>query len=159
MIIAILGDKTTPAYIAAHELVVTLGHTVDDGSYFLKHLAIAPLLTTKLDNEELSDPVHGTLIFHPSPLPWGRGAAAIKNAYKHNDPITAATWFWANAKLDGGDICEQEIISIDFTLRPRDFYIQDVIPAMLRTLSRALVGIDRGYVRRIPQIEKYSSYD
>ena len=73
-------------------------------------MAIAPLLTRKLGSEELSAPLAGTLIFHPSPLPYGRGASSIRWAYRRHEPITAATWFWANDELDGGDICEQEIV-------------------------------------------------
>ena len=28
--------------------------------------------------------------------PHGRGASSIKWAYKRKEPVTAATWFWAN---------------------------------------------------------------
>ncbi len=158
MTIDILGDKTTPAYVAAREIVVGLGHTVWDG-HFYKELAIAPLLTKKLSLEELYDPSLGTLIFHPSPLPYGRGASSIKWAYNRNEPITAATWFWADEGLDTGPICEQEIILIDHSLRPREFYEQDVIPAMVRTLERCLIGLEKGFKREIPQVGKYASFD
>ena len=73
--------------------------------------------------------------------------------------ITAATWFWADAGLDTGPICEQEVIRIDYDKRPRDFYNEDVLPAMERTLQRCLIGIARGFKREIPQIEKYASFD
>ena len=75
------------------------------------------------------------------------------------EPITAATWFWANDGYDTGDICEQEIVRIDYSLRPRDFYAYDILPAMIRTLNRCLDNIQMGYIRRIPQVERYSSYD
>ena len=48
----------------------------------------------------------GTLIFHPSPLPYGRGASSLKWAYRRGEPITAATWLWADSGYDTGDICE-----------------------------------------------------
>ena len=158
MIIDILGDKTTPAYAAAREVVVSLGHTVWD-AHFYKQLAIAPLLTERLSIEDLYDPALGTLIFHPSPLPYGRGASSIKWAYKRGEPITAATWFWADEGLDTGPICEQEIIRIDHSLRPREFYEQDIIPAMARTLERCLNGLEKGFKREIPQVSKYASFD
>ena len=135
---------------------LSLGHKIVESD---ANLAIAPLLTKKVSNEELSEPLFGTLIFHPSPLPYGRGASAIRWAYRRKEPITAATWFWANDKLDAGDICEQEIVKIDYDLRPRDFYEKHVIPAMCRTLERCLSAVQIGFKRQIPQVEEYASYD
>jgi methionyl-tRNA formyltransferase len=80
-------------------------------------------------------------------------------AYQRREPVTAATWFWANHKFDAGDICEQEIIKIDYELSPREFYNEHIVPAMARTLNRALNDLDRGIKRQIPQVEKYSTYD
>ena len=101
----------------------------------------------------------GTLIFHPSPLPYGRGASSIRWAYRRKEPIAAATWFWADNGLDTGDICEQEIIKIDYSLRPREFYEQEIIPAMRRTLERCLNNLQMGIKRRVPQVEKYATFD
>ena len=99
------------------------------------------------------------MIFHPSPLPYGRGASSIRWAYRRREPITAATWFWADIGLDTGDICEQEIVKIDYDLQPREFYELDIIPAMRRTLERCLNGLQMGIKRRIPQVEKYATFD
>ena len=156
MRINILGNPGTLAYTACWQLIVERNHcmTADD-----PHLSIAPLLTRILGLEEINAPLLGTLIFHPSPLPYGRGASAIKYAYNRKEPITAATWFWADSGIDSGDICEQEIIRIDHTRRPREFYEQYVIPAMVRTLDRALESIEQGLIRRVPQQHEHASYD
>ena len=159
MVVKILGNRETPAYKVAEECVRKNGHRVSYGDVGTCDLAIAPLLTEKVPPEALREPLHGTLIFHPSPLPYGRGASSIKWAYKRNEPITAATWFWADDGYDTGDICEQEIVKVDYSSRPRDFYERDIIPAMRRTLERCLNNIQMGYIRKIPQIERYSSYD
>jgi methionyl-tRNA formyltransferase len=156
MRVNILGDTDTPAYCACFELVTGLGHQVTEEC---PDIAIAPLLTRILSMEEIRRPEIGTLIFHPSPLPYGRGASAIKYAYMRKEPITAATWFWADPGIDSGDICEQEILRIDYTRRPREFYERHVIPAMVRTLSRVFESLERGYVRRVPQQHEYASYD
>jgi methionyl-tRNA formyltransferase len=158
MKIELLGSNTTDAYKLAYRLLSELGHKVAS-RWEQPDIAVAPLLTDILSAEELFRPLHGTLIFHPSPLPYGRGASAIKWAYRRKEPVTAATWFWANEKLDAGNICEQEIVKIDYALRPREFYERDILPAMLRTLKRAIEGIALGCKREIPQIEKYASYD
>lgn len=159
MVIKLFGAQNTPAYEAAARVVEKLGYTIDDGKYFVVDLAIAPLLTRIIPAGELREPVHGTLIFHPSPLPYGRGASAIRWAYRRSEPITAATWFWADEGVDTGDICEQEIVKIDYSIRPREFYERDVIPAMCRTLERALKDISMGYIRKIQQREEYATYD
>ena len=159
MVIKILGERGTPAYIAAQAVVKRLGHAVYDSTYFYCDLSIAPLLTKKLSDFELMEPIHGTLIFHPSPLPWGRGASSIRWAYRRKEHITAATWFWANGQLDGGDICESEIIKIDYGLSPKEFYTAHIIPALERTLQRSLIAIASGFIRRVPQVDEYSSYD
>ena len=156
MIINILGKKGE-AYNAARDLILSLGHSTAKNG--LSHVAIAPLLTQKITLEEINYPLLGTLIFHPSPLPYGRGASAIRWAYRRQEPVTAATWFWANEKLDAGDICEQEIVKIDYELRPREFYEQHIIPAMVRTLERALNDIEKGVKRQIKQVEEYATYD
>ena len=156
MVINILGKKGE-AYNATRDLILSLGHKLTGSS--LSHVAVAPLLTQKLTLEEIGAPLLGTLIFHPSPLPYGRGASAIRWAYRRQEPVTAATWFWANEKLDAGDICEQEIIKIDYELSPREFYEKHVIPAMTRTLERALNDIEKGCKRQIKQIEEYATYD
>ena len=156
MKIKVLGDNYAPAAQAAQEIVRSLGYEIVESG---ADLAIAPFLTKKVNNTELSEPTFGTLIFHPSPLPYGRGASAIRWAYRRKEPITAATWFWANEKLDAGDICEQEIVKIDYDLRPREFYEKHIIPAMCRTLKRCLKGLEIGFKRQVKQIEEYATYD
>lgn len=159
MVVKILGNRETQAYKVAEMCVIGKGHRVFCGNTGAYDLAIAPLMTEKIPPEALIEPTFGTLIFHPSPLPYGRGASSIKWAYKRREPITAATWFWADNGYDTGDICEQEIVGIDYSLRPRDFYEHDILPAMERTLERCLDDIQMGYIRRIPQVERYSTYD
>jgi formyltetrahydrofolate dehydrogenase len=159
MVVKILGERGTEAHRAAEAVIKRLGHAVYDMTYFYCDLSVAPLLTKKLSDFELMEPIHGTLIFHPSPLPYGRGASSIRWAYRRVEPITAATWFWANAQLDGGDICESEIIKIDYALSPRDFYSAHVIPALERTLERSLMAIASGFIRRVPQVDEYASFD
>lgn len=159
MVVKILGSKDTAAYNAAKSIVLSRGCKICSDDCSCYHLAIAPLLTEKIPDEALREPLLGTLIFHPSPLPYGRGASSIKWAYRRHEPITAATWFWADNGYDTGDICEQEVVRIDYELRPRDFYEQHVIPAMQRTLERCLNGIKNGSPRRVPQVHEYSSFD
>ncbi|MBS4057746.1 MAG: formyl transferase [Bacteroidales bacterium] len=159
MIIKVIGDPGAPAYQTSLSVVRKLGHAVHDSRYFYCDLAVAPLLTFRLSPDEINEPIHGTLIFHPSPLPYGRGASSLRWAYRRKEPITAACWFWATERLDAGDICESEIIKIDYSMSPKAYYHMHVLPALERTLQQALKAISGGYIRRIPQQEAYASYD
>lgn len=158
MKVLILGDKSTKAFIESECLVQTLGFELCQYAEN-SDVAIAPLLTEILKDERLCAPKFGTLIFHPSPLPFGRGASSLKWAFRRGDQITAATWFWADSGIDSGAICEQEIIKIDHTVRPREFYEAHIIPAMLRTLKRCLISLSIGFKREIEQIDSYSTYE
>lgn len=159
MRILILGNTETTAYKEAVKLVSGKGHTIVEAREGAD-VAVAPLLMDIISPGQIYAPKYGTLIFHPSPLPYGRGASSIKWAYRRKEPITAATWFWANLyKVDSGDICEQEIIKINYSQSPREFYEAHIIPGLLRTLGRALDSISAGYIRRIPQVEAYASFD
>ena len=73
MVVRILGQKDTLAYKEAEQVVKEMGLAVWDETYFFVDVAIAPLLTEKVGDEELAGPRLGTLIFHPSPLPYGVG--------------------------------------------------------------------------------------
>lgn len=165
MIVRILGRSDTPAYQSAKNVVEKSGHVVFDNSiYYIEQdcyidVAIAPLLTQKVPLSELFGPKWGTLIFHPSPLPYGRGGASIAWAYKRQEPVTAATWFWANEKIDAGMICQQEIVKIDYSLSPRQLYERHIIPAMCRTLNRCLNELSIGLKREIKQVEQYATFD
>ena len=122
-------------------------------------VAIAPLLRRRLTDEEWAAPVHGTLIFHPSALPYRRGPDAIKHTIAAGERVSAATWFWCNGKLDAGDVCEQELVVLLPGELPRDAYEHRFKPAGLRALQRALAGVANDNPRRIRQDELLATYD
>ncbi|OJV18119.1 MAG: hypothetical protein BGO30_04005 [Bacteroidetes bacterium 41-46] len=158
MVIKLYGDLKEEAVCKSRELILSLGHAIDEG-HFAVDMGVAPLLRQKVDEEEISQFKYGLLVFHPSLLPHRRGASAIKHTYLAGDPVTGATWFWANGKLDAGDICEMEVVRVNYFKTFRQFYQEDMVPALLRTLERSLRAIEAGHVRKVPQVEEYASYD
>ncbi|MFA5849927.1 MAG: formyltransferase family protein [Bacteroidales bacterium] len=158
MVIKLYGDLKEEAVIKSKEMILSMGHEIDNG-HFIVDLGVAPLLRQKVCGEEISRYKHGLLVFHPSLLPHRRGASAIKHAYLAGDPVTGATWFWANDRLDAGDICEMEVVRINYYKTYGQFYREDIIPALIRTLERSLASLEKGICRRIPQVEEYASYD
>src|SRR3990172_3475737 len=122
-------------------------------------VAVAPLLTCKLDQAEWAAALLGTLIFHPSALPLHRGPDAIRQALAAEERVSAASWFWCDGGLDTGPICEQEVVVLDLQERAREAYARRFIPAALRALDRALRGIVDGAPRRVPQEDRLGSYE
>jgi hypothetical protein len=41
----------------------------------------------------------------------------------------------------------------------KEFYTEHILPALGRTLERALKSLNSGYIRKVSQIEAYSSFD
>lgn len=66
MIVKILGNPDTLAYQEAERVVKACGCAVWNDSYYYIDVAIAPLLTEKVSEEGLKEPIYGVLIFHPS---------------------------------------------------------------------------------------------
>lgn len=125
-------------------------------------LAIAPYLRKKLPKRELSKPRLGTLIFHPSILPYHRGPDAIKWAVYSCERVSGITWFWADEDYDAGPVCEQEPVLLappEMGESPGRAYYTRFIPAGLRALDRALTGILSGNPRRVPQDEALASME
>lgn len=58
--------------------------------------AIAPLLRHKLKREEYTSPRLGTLIFHPSALPYRRGPDSIRQTIAAGERVSAGSWFWCD---------------------------------------------------------------
>lgn len=122
-------------------------------------VAIAPLLTRKLTRSTWEAPAHGTLIFHPSALPYRRGPDAIRWTLRSGERVSAATWFWCNEGLDTGPVCEQEVVVLKPGESPGRAYHTRFIPAGLRALQRALDGILAGHPRRVSQDSALATYD
>ena len=121
--------------------------------------AIAPRLTRKLSAIEWSAPNLGTLIFHPSILPYHRGPDAIRWAVLGGERVSGVTWFWCDDGLDTGPICEQEPVLLKPGESPGRAYFSRFLPAGLRALDRAIVGILAGRPRRVEQDESLSTYE
>lgn len=121
--------------------------------------AVAPRLQRILRPSEFSAPRLGTLIFHPSVLPYHRGPDAVRWAVHLNERVSGVTWFWCADGIDNGGICEQEAV----LLRPGESagraYHGRFIPAGLRAFERSLAGIISGMPRSVAQDESLASYE
>lgn len=122
-------------------------------------VAIAPLLSRRLAPAEYLAPEHGTLVFHPSALPYRRGPDAVRHTIAARERVSAATWFWCAEGWDTGDVCESEVVVLHPEESPGRAYHSRIVPAGLRALERALGGVLAGAPRRVPQEESLATYD
>lgn len=143
---------------ACIDVIRTLGHTVVD-EIVGSDLAIAPLLKRRLPRDEYLAPRLGTLVFHPSALPYRRGPDAIRHAINAGERVSAVTWFWCSDGWDTGDICDQAVVVLHPGESPGRAYHTRFVPAGLRSLTRLLIDIEAGRVRREPQDESLATYD
>jgi methionyl-tRNA formyltransferase len=120
---------------------------------------LAPLLKRVLSHYEWSAPTLGTLIFHPSILPYHRGPDAIRWAYQLGEHVSGVTWFWCDFGLDAGPVCEQEPVVMKIGESPGRAYHTRFVPAGLRALERAVAGIRAGNPRSVPQDLSLGSYE
>lgn len=88
--------------VACEELLINLGCVVSDS--LSCDLAVAPCHNQPIPATDTHTPKYGTLVFHPSLLPFYRGADAIRWQFKNGEKIGGGTWFWCSTGLDNGDI-------------------------------------------------------
>ncbi|WP_093011015.1 methionyl-tRNA formyltransferase [Roseivivax halotolerans] len=102
-------------------------------------------------------PRHGTLGFHPAPLPQLRGRAAIPWTILAGLEETAASLFWIDAGCDTGDIAAQTFIQVTPRETARSLYNKQV-SAMCELLPRVVAEISAGKITRLPQDPAGASY-
>ena len=153
---ASIGQPLTDACIAACERAGLTRCFDPDWAAF----AFAPLLRRKLNPTDFNAPEHGTLILHPSALPYRRGPDAIRQTLAADERVSAATWFFADERLDAGPICEQELVLLDLTANARRNYLDRFVPAAVRAFEQAVKNfVATGEFRRVPQDERFATYD
>ncbi|HDS09790.1 MAG TPA: hypothetical protein ENN73_06125 [Firmicutes bacterium] len=105
----------------------------------------------------ISIPKLGTIGFHPTLLPFGRGPAPIINTILSGIKKSGVTMFYLDKGLDSGDIIGQESFEIGENDYAGDVYFK-VIKAGKRLLKRYLPLLKNGTAPRIPQDERKVFY-
>ena len=121
--------------------------------------SVAPKLTKFLSRHDWSSPLLGTLIFHPSILPYHRGPDAIRWAVLQGERVSGVTWFWCDDGVDTGPICEQEPVLLRPGESPGRAYHTRFVPAGVRAFERAVKGILIGAPRRVKQEAEIGTYE
>ncbi len=103
-----------------------------------------------LHDDILTIPKKGTIGFHPTLLPFGRGPAPIINSILLGVKRSGVTMFYLSEGLDNGDIIGQEPFDISGTDHAADVY-QKVIHSGKRLISTFLPKLVDGTAPRVPQ--------
>lgn len=154
------GDINKKIVLSVYKLItglpfVKIAYKMGDAD-----LVIFPLLREILDPLLFTRNRFGALIFHPSLLPMHRGGDAIKAAFRKGAYYSGLTWFWlSGGKVDSGDIAIQSAIKITAQDTPKTYYEDKLIPEAVRTLSVLLNELDKGFVRRLPQVLSNGTFE
>lgn len=100
---------------------------------------------------------HGSIGYHPAPLPRLRGRAAIPWTILLDEPISASSLFWIAEGTDDGDILAQQFFHVapDETARTLYDKHMDALRAMLRGVLARLAA---GEQPRTAQDERYATW-
>ena len=109
-----------------------------------------------ISNEILNIPKKGTVGFHPTLLPQGRGPAPIINSMLEGIKESGVTLFYLCDRVDGGDIIGQAPFTIEDSDYAEDVY-RKVIEAGKTLISRYLPLLAKDEAPRIPQDEAHAT--
>jgi methionyl-tRNA formyltransferase len=108
----------------------------------------------------------GWIGYHPSLLPRHRGKSAIEWAIRMKEPVTGGTVFWLNNGIDRGDIAYQDWCFIDPVLyykHPREaariLWRDQLMNIGVQLMSKALDDIGKGVILRVPQDDRYATFE
>lgn len=110
-----------------------------------------------IEKRILELPKMGTIGFHPTLLPKGRGPAPIINTILNGIKNSGVTMFYLDDSLDGGDIIGQEKFEIKESDYAADVY-NKVIESGKSLIKKFLPPIARGIAPRTPQKESDATY-
>lgn len=122
-------------------------------------LCVMAFVTIIVPERILFAPRLKTICFHPSLLPRHRGASAINWAIIQGDAETGVTWFWPDRGIDTGPLLLQRRVPIGINDTTGSLYFNTLFPLGIETLGEALDLLEAGDPPRIPQDEKFASYE
>jgi len=122
-------------------------------------LQVMAFVTLFVPEEFLNIPTHGSIQYHPSLLPLGRGASAINWPIINGEKETGLSIFWPDNGLDTGDVLLQKKtpISADDTLGT--VYFDRLFPMGVDAMMESVDLVKAGKAPRIKQDESLATYE
>jgi methionyl-tRNA formyltransferase len=122
-------------------------------------LQVMAFVTLFVPEDFLNIPTHGSIQYHPSLLPVGRGASAINWPIINGEKETGLSIFWPDNGLDTGDVLMQKKtpISADDTLGT--VYFDRLFPMGVEAMMESVDLVRAGKAPRITQDESLATYE
>lgn len=100
---------------------------------------------------------HGSIGYHPAPLPRLRGRAPIPWTILLNEPISASSLFWIGNGVDDGDILGQRYFHVAPDETAQSLYDKHMM-ALGCMAQELLPLLASGEQPRLPQDERYATW-
>jgi methionyl-tRNA formyltransferase len=122
-------------------------------------LQVMAFVTLFVPSEFLNIPSHGSIQYHPSLLPKGRGASAINWPIIQGETETGLSIFWPDDGLDTGDVLLQKKTPISDTDTLGSVYFDRLFPMGVEAMLEAVDLVKAGKAPRIKQDESLATYE
>ena len=122
-------------------------------------LQVMAFVTLFVPSQFLNIPTYGSIQYHPSLLPKGRGASAINWPIIQGESETGLSIFWPDDGLDTGDVLLQKKTPISDTDTLGSVYFDRLFPMGVEAMLEAVNLVKAGKAPRIKQDESLATYE
>jgi methionyl-tRNA formyltransferase len=122
-------------------------------------LQVMAFVTLFVPEEFLNIPTHGSIQYHPSLLPLGRGASAINWPIIQGEKETGLSIFWPDNGLDTGDVLMQKKTPISDTDTLGSVYFDRLFPMGVEAMMESIDLVKKGKAPRIKQDQALATYE
>jgi methionyl-tRNA formyltransferase len=122
-------------------------------------LQVMAFVTLFVPEEFLNIPTHGSIQYHPSLLPVGRGASAINWPIINGEKETGLSIFWPDNGLDTGAVLLQKKTPISDQDTLGTVYFDRLFPMGVEAMMESLDLVKAGKAPRIKQDESLATYE
>src|SRR5882724_2205281 len=122
-------------------------------------LQVMAFVTLFVPEEFLNIPKYGSIQYHPSLLPLGRGASAINWPIIQGEKETGLSIFWPDNGLDTGDVLLQKKTPISETDSLGSVYFDRLFPQGVEAMMESVDLVKAGKAPRIKQDEQLATYE
>ena len=122
-------------------------------------LQVMAFVTLFVPEEFLNIPTYGSIQYHPSLLPAGRGASAINWPIINGEKETGLSIFWPDNGLDTGDVLLQKRTPISDTDTLGTVYFDRLFPMGVEAMMESIDLVKEGNAPRLKQDENLATYE
>jgi methionyl-tRNA formyltransferase len=122
-------------------------------------LQVMAFVTLLVPEDFLNIPTHGSIQYHPSLLPAGRGPSAINWPIIKGESETGLSIFWPDNGLDTGDVLMQKKTPIGPTDTLGSVYFDRLFPMGVDAMLESVDLVKAGKAPRIKQDDSKATYE